>query len=130
MSKTRAYAIIQIVVLVFYLLRPIIPYVEYSVQKAYIVKNLCINRDKPNSSCEGKCYLEKQVKKSVETDELPDKSTNQKIQNKEVKDFIGTHITVPQATECEIVLLVLSEEKTTTPFLPSLFVPPQERILI
>jgi hypothetical protein len=130
MSRTSAYVLIQIVVLVFYLLRPIIPYVEYSVQKAYIVKNLCVNRDKPNSSCEGKCYLEKQVKKSIDTDDNTGKTSNKKIQNEEVKEFLSVLITVPKATESEIVLLHFSEEKTNTPFLPSPFIPPQERILI
>ncbi len=41
-----------------------IPYIEYEINKEYIVNNLCENRDKPMMNCQGKCYLKKQVKKA------------------------------------------------------------------
>ncbi|ARS34075.1 hypothetical protein CA264_00705 [Pontibacter actiniarum] len=34
----------------------------YELNKTYIVKNLCVNRDKPQLGCEGKCHLSKSVK--------------------------------------------------------------------
>lgn len=35
----------------------------YELNKDYIAKNLCENRDKPQKKCCGKCYLRKQLKK-------------------------------------------------------------------
>lgn len=36
--------------------------VGYELNKEYIVKNLCENREKPQLQCEGKCHLAKSVK--------------------------------------------------------------------
>jgi len=36
----------------------------YQINKDYIAKNLCENRDKPKMKCCGKCYLRKQLKKA------------------------------------------------------------------
>jgi hypothetical protein len=130
MLSTRAYALIQLFVLVLYLLRPIIPYVEYSINKAYIAKNLCVNKDIANSCCEGKCYLEKQVKKSADTEDKTEKNTNQKVQNKEVKEFLSSYITLPEVTVCYSVIVNSPEEKTLLPFLLVIFIPPQKSILI
>lgn len=35
----------------------------YQLNKEYIAKNLCENRDKPKMNCCGKCYLKKQLRK-------------------------------------------------------------------
>ena len=46
------------------LIQPALPIVEYFVNYDYIVNELCENRDKPILSCNGKCYLEDQVKEN------------------------------------------------------------------
>jgi len=54
----------------FYLLyllamvRPLVPIIEYHANYEYIATVLCENRDKPYLECNGKCYLEKQIKKN------------------------------------------------------------------
>lgn len=40
----------------------------YELNKDYIARNLCENRDKPQMKCCGKCYLKKQLKKADEQD--------------------------------------------------------------
>ncbi|MDC8102058.1 hypothetical protein [Chryseobacterium rhizosphaerae] len=45
-------------------LRPVLPLVNYVVNYDYIVKNLCENRDIPQSTCKGKCYVEKELAKT------------------------------------------------------------------
>ncbi|MEI6677649.1 MAG: hypothetical protein WCL21_03515 [Mariniphaga sp.] len=95
--EVRIYAYVQLAVLVFYLIRPVMPFVEYAVNKDYIAKKLCINRDQPHSCCEGKCYLEKQLKKSVDNNNDPkDNNTNKKVQNENVKEFLNSHISIPK----------------------------------
>ena len=47
-------------------LRPIQPYVEYFINQDYIAEFLCINKDKPELQCNGKCHLAKQIEKQQE----------------------------------------------------------------
>lgn len=53
--------VIALFINVMIIFQPVIPLLEYEVFHDYIVKNLCINRNVPNSCCEGKCYLEKRL---------------------------------------------------------------------
>lgn len=63
----------QIFGIFFYLLyllamvRPLVPIMEYYANYDYITTVLCENRDKPYLECNGKCYLEKQLKKTNHT---------------------------------------------------------------
>ncbi len=50
------------------MLQPVIPLIEYYSNKEYIASVLCENRDKPSLACNGKCYLEKQLKKANKQD--------------------------------------------------------------
>lgn len=50
------------------MLRPIAPFVEYVINYDYIAKVLCINKDKPEMSCNGKCQLMKKLEQQQEDD--------------------------------------------------------------
>ena len=50
------------------MLRPIAPFVEYAINYDYISKVLCINKDKPELNCNGKCQLMKELKQQEEDD--------------------------------------------------------------
>jgi hypothetical protein len=50
------------------MLRPIQPYVEYVLNQDYIAEFLCINNDKPELQCNGKCHLVKQIEKQQENE--------------------------------------------------------------
>ncbi|MGE8433622.1 hypothetical protein [Chryseobacterium joostei] len=45
-------------------IRPVLPLVNYVVNYDYIVNNLCENREIPQSTCKGKCYVEKELAKT------------------------------------------------------------------
>ena len=129
--KNRIYAHIQLVILVFYIIRPVLPYIEYVVNKDFIAKNLCINRDKPHSCCEGKCYLEKQLKKSSDNNNDPkDKNTNKKVQNEEVKEFLSPHSNIPKVFETNITCLINPETTVPTKFVSAIFVPPKIKFIL
>jgi hypothetical protein len=49
-------------------LQPYAPYLQYAVQKEYIAKVLCQNKSVPGSTCQGRCYLNKQLSKSNQPD--------------------------------------------------------------
>ncbi|GAA4822483.1 hypothetical protein [Algivirga pacifica] len=44
-------------------------YVDYQLRKDYISEVLCINRYEVELACAGKCYLNKQIQKSQQTEE-------------------------------------------------------------
>lgn len=46
---------------------------EYQVNKDFIAKNLCINRAKPASCCQGKCYLNKKMASDESQQQAPGK---------------------------------------------------------
>ncbi len=50
------------------MLRPIAPFVEYVINYDYIAKVLCINKDKPELSCNGKCQLMKKLEQQQQDD--------------------------------------------------------------
>jgi len=50
------------------MLRPIAPFVEYAINYDYISKVLCINKDKPELQCNGKCQLMQKLEKQQDDD--------------------------------------------------------------
>lgn len=44
---------------------------DYLINIGYIVKNLCVNKDKPEMHCNGKCYLAKQLKQQEKQEQAP-----------------------------------------------------------
>ncbi|MDX2281577.1 MAG: hypothetical protein NW218_18460 [Saprospiraceae bacterium] len=61
---------------------------HFMANRAYIVEHYCENRDKPQMHCEGKCYLNKQLKKAepVKQDTIPEPATDW-ILHWELTDF-------------------------------------------
>lgn len=51
------------------MMQPIMPLLEYNINKEYIVSILCENRNKPELACNGKCYLNKKIKKSQKSED-------------------------------------------------------------
>ncbi len=62
---------------------PAIPVVDYIVNYKYISEELCVNKDKPEMHCNGKCHLKKEIKKVLGDDES--KSPNKKTTLPELK---------------------------------------------
>lgn len=57
--------------LAFYiLLKPAVPVIDFMVNYSYIIKELCVNRDKPEMECNGQCYLKKELAEAA-TQEFP-----------------------------------------------------------
>ena len=50
----------------------------YQVNKAYIARVLCENRDKPQLHCDGQCYLAKKLRAQQDRQ---DKETTERVQN-------------------------------------------------
>lgn len=70
--KVRVYIALHLVLLMA--LQPVLPYIEYAAFNKYIVEELCVNRDVPDSCCKGKCYLEKRLKETTSPSETSEKA--------------------------------------------------------
>ncbi|WP_441859364.1 hypothetical protein [Mesonia sp.] len=56
--------------------RSLLPFLDYCVNYEYISEVLCINKDKPMSNCNGKCYLSKQLEEVQKLDKDDKKLPN------------------------------------------------------
>jgi hypothetical protein len=123
--RYQIYSIILLVILIFNIFRFEIPYIEYAIFKPYISKNLCVNKDKPRSCCEGKCFREKQLKQVASTHET--ETTNDKNSNKipQTKEFLQTRTLLPQVTELNFNHPVQPETFIETRYVSHVFIPPQ-----
>lgn len=108
------------------MLRCEIPYIQYAIFKEYIAENLCENKDKPKSCCEGKCFREKQVKivnEADQEDNTSGKSLPVPSQNKEIREFLFSKIIVPEPTATTISSpiftdIIFNSRSISTPFIP------------
>lgn len=64
-----------------------LPYLEYSVNYTYISKTLCENKNRPVKKCNGKCYLNKQLKKSADEASKEKTGLQQVLQQEMAVDF-------------------------------------------
>lgn len=55
-----------VILYVLAMVRPVMPLFEYVIDQDYIVDFLCINKDKVELQCNGKCYLMQQLDKQNE----------------------------------------------------------------
>jgi hypothetical protein len=111
---------------VFYISISAIPYINYIAFKDIIVKNLCENRDRPELGCQGKCYLDKQIKKSKEIGDSMDRTAGKKVQYKDVKDYVNSYFTIYIVLEINTTLQVIdSETFITKMFVSDIFIPPR-----
>jgi hypothetical protein len=79
---------IQILIVIFVFLqvigRDIIIYASFKINQDFIAKVLCINKEKPELGCNGKCQLSKDLKKNNSEDKenktnIPSTKNEQKI---------------------------------------------------
>ncbi|WP_419870819.1 hypothetical protein [Chryseobacterium sp. CT-SW4] len=69
----------------FLSLRPLIPLLDYAINYDYISTVLCINTQKAELNCNGKCYLAKEMAKTNE-----ENSANMTAGFKFIDVFLGT----------------------------------------
>ena len=77
---------------------------HYQLNKDYIARVLCENRDKPQLHCDGKCYLAKRLKAQQDKQ---DKETTERVQNLPVVQlFCQTNLPFQFLPVCQLRLSV------------------------
>lgn len=100
--------------------------ISFELNKRYIAENLCENRAKPELKCNGKCFLQKKLKETEDSE----KNNSQKSEQKDLNFF---SIEPPAKLSLEICLFSDSVSKPGTYYnsvyfftnLAAVFRPPQ-----
>jgi len=69
-SLQKSTAILFVFLYIIAMLGPIQPLIEYALNQDYIAEFLCINKNKPELQCNGKCHLLKEIEKQQESNPL------------------------------------------------------------
>lgn len=86
--RSKTYSIFYLTIMVIYLISPIMPYVDYAINKDYIAKNLCVQKDVPDNCCQGNCYLNERLNKSSEPIDSATDDHKKSNQSKKVEDHL------------------------------------------
>ena len=124
--RTKSYGMILCLsILFFYLIRPALPYIEYSVDKEYISKNLCIKKDIPGNCCQGKCYLLEQIK--LNSDPVTSTTGNNKknVPDQKVEDHLPSEGISYNPFEKVSTLITNYSFRIIGSFYTTFFVPPK-----
>ena len=123
--RYKFYSILYLTVILLYLLRPSLPYIEYAVNRKYIEKNLCVEKENPDNSCHGKCYLHKQLNKQSEPRDI-DTKNDKIVRDKKMDDHLQVSSVIPELFEKEITVSDFYVAPGTDSFALNIFVPPEK----
>ncbi len=76
----RVLSTILLTLYLIVLLRPAAPLVDYAVNLEYIAAEFCVDKDQPESTCHGKCYLNSELAKAQHSDDSEQKSTTPRME--------------------------------------------------
>jgi hypothetical protein len=123
--RLNLYGVFCLFIMLFYLMRPVLPYVEYAINKDYIAKNLCVNKDNPHNCCQGLCHLHEQIKNNSEPLDEDNNKNTKLVQVQKIEDHLKSNEIFIQPVEKQIKLTVETSIQIISFFMPSIFIPPQ-----
>lgn len=109
-----------------YLLNPFrftLPYIDYTIHYQYISKVLCENKDKPMMNCNGKCYLNKQLKQSS-NQEAQNNTNTYKVLQEEIQTE-NYQYSIPSYYQIRSIATYFYSKNTLAVFLKQPTPPPQ-----
>lgn len=124
----KSFALFFLCLYTLVLFKPLFPFIDYALNKEYIAKNLCENRNKPKMNCNGKCHLMKQVQKASSEDNSPANNSSQKNSSQEENI---THVAgnfsfdFKQIVSVTNKISVLFQNYFPAPYTNGIFHPPQ-----
>lgn len=123
--KRKSFSIIVLIILAIYIIRPVLPFIEYSILRNYISTYLCVNKGNPESTCNGKCYLHDQLQKAGEP--LDGDKDNNKKSNPErnMEDHLKSEEITQNLSADNHDLIFYLNQPIPESFLSIVFVPPR-----
>jgi hypothetical protein len=111
--------------MLLYILRPQLPYIEYIINKDFIEKNLCVEKENPLNTCHGKCYLHAQLTEQDKTMDSDINNKNKIFNDKKIYDHFKEFLIFPKRFEIETYLPDKYISHCTLGFHPDIFIPPK-----
>ena len=105
-------------------------FIDFKINQDFIAEVLCINKEKPMTMCNGKCYLSEQLKKAEEQEEK--QAPTSKKERLEVEYYYArSPFDLPIYTECFVSKLnpACIEEFYTSSFIADIFHPPNLNLI-
>lgn len=97
-------------------------YMGFELNQQYIAKELCINQDKPEMHCNGKCYLMKKLKQAQDKEQKQERQA----QKTQIQDaLIVTPLKFERYAFAELVLHIPFTTGMPQSIKDSIFHPPQ-----
>lgn len=97
---------------------------NFEISRSYIAKTLCINRNNPESTCKGKCYLKKKL--NADEDQQQPASKNSVQKNSQPDLFLNKPLEIDVSIAKEIILHhSLYRFSDSQEFVKPIFEPPQ-----
>lgn len=126
--KNQFFGIFFYMLYLLAMVRPIVPIIEYHANYDYIASVLCENRDKPYLECNGKCYLEKQLKK-INNNHHDHKSNIPQINFEDYPLSLDNQLKYDIKDIQELIVANYSQVNTSPKsFHTTLFKPPQDSL--
>ncbi len=125
----KGFAIFFLCIYSLVVLKPLFPLVDYALNKEYISKNLCENRNKPKMNCNGKCHLMKQLKKA--SADVPSDGNTTKGNANQEENVVHVSSIFSFNTECYLLpdnatcYLNTFSDKLPSSYLKDIFHPPR-----
>jgi hypothetical protein len=96
---------------------------DYEMNKEYIAKNLCENKEKPKSTCNGKCHLAKELKKQDTKENQTSNSQKERYENQFYSEVKKSDAFILDVTNNQ--LIVFCQFTNYANYLDSIFRPPR-----
>lgn len=101
---------------------------DYLLNKDYIAKVLCVNRDKPAMQCNGKCHLAKELKKQEESAGKGESKTVRQV--KEITGIFDRNVTVQFLSNSPAQFNVKNVSALADGISPAVFHPPCDFVIV
>lgn len=104
--------------------------IDFKINQDFIVEVLCINKEIPMSTCNGKCYLSEKLKEAEEQEEKQ-APTNKKERFEVVYYYDKSSFDFPINTDCFVSKLnpACVDEFYTSCFIADIFRPPKLNLI-
>ena len=83
-------------------------YAGFEMNENYIVSKLCVNRDKPEMHCNGKCYLMRKLKQAEQKEKSHERETQ--------RSLFQPGVVVENSSIVHYTVSILREYKSELPF--------------
>jgi len=122
----RINALLLLVLYASFLLKPVLPYLDYIVRKDFIAENFCINKSVPEKQCNGKCHLEKQIKKGGDVADEKSVPSGPQNEKKECQEYFVNKQKDSSQDVVKLQLGSIYQGSYSFQYVPSIFHPPMQ----